>query len=169
MCDEMWMCLSVDEVEGPVKGAGTYFKTRLFVLVKAHCDSSSTGNLSWTQPSSKTGGSSSYTHTPLPGGPGASRARLLHRMSSQHRTEWSHAFFYVNLLFSSAPHTPHPPSECLSFSSCPFAPQKNRRSAARLPGKRKATPLSPCLLLCQLYLNKYELKWTLILKTAAWL
>lgn len=74
MCDEMWMCLSVDEVEGPVKAAGTYFKTRLFVLVKAHCDSSSTGDLSWTQPSSKNGGSSSYTHTPpslvAPGPPG---------------------------------------------------------------------------------------------------
>lgn len=168
MCDEMWMCLSVDEVEGPVKGAGTSFKTRLFVLVKAHCDSSSTGNLSWTQPSSKTGGSSSYTHTPpwWPRGlQGSSFAQDV-----QSTQDWVEpCLFYVNLLFSSAPHTPHPPSECLSFSSCPFAPQKNRRSAARLPGKRKATPLSPCLLLCQLYLNKYELKWTLILKTAAWL
>ena len=35
-------------------GAGTYFKTWLFVLVKAHSDSSTTGHLSWTQPSSET-------------------------------------------------------------------------------------------------------------------
>lgn len=124
MCDEMWMCLSVDEVEGPVKGAGTYFKTRLFVLVKAHCDSSSTGDLSWTQPSSKTGGSSSYTHTPLPGGPGASRARLLHRMSSQHRTEWSHAFFMSTCSFL-LHHIPPTPllSVCL-FRLVPLPPKK---------------------------------------------
>lgn len=36
-------------------------------------------------------------------------------------------------------------------------PLKNRRSAARLPGKRRAMPPSLSLPLCQLYLNKYGL------------
>lgn len=64
----------------------------------------------------------------------------------------------------------------LSFSLClnvcvffalSLYPPKNRRSAAWLPGKRRAMPLSLSLPLCQLYLNKYGLNWALILNTAA--
>lgn len=40
-----------DEVKVAVKGQVDYFKTQLFVLVKAHGDTSTTGNFSWTQPS----------------------------------------------------------------------------------------------------------------------
>lgn len=118
------MCLSVDEVEGPVKGAGTYFKTRLFVLVKAQCDSSSTGDLSWTQPSSKTGGSSSYTHTPpslvAPGPPG-----LVFCTGCPVNTGLSGAmpFLCQLALFFCTP-TPTPPLSVCLFRLVPLPPKK---------------------------------------------
>lgn len=77
------MCRSVDEVKGDCEGAGTYFKTRLFVLVKAHGDSSTAGDLSWTRRSSETGELSSHTPSLVAPGP----LGLLHRMSSQHRAD----------------------------------------------------------------------------------
>lgn len=58
-------------------------------------------------------------------------------------------------------------SVSVSFSPCPFTPQK---TAGVLRGCQEKE--GPCLLhclspLCQLYLNKYGLSWTLILNTAA--
>lgn len=50
-------------------GASTYFKTWLFVLVKAYCDSSTTGDLSWTQPSCETGALSSHAPSLVAPGP----------------------------------------------------------------------------------------------------
>lgn len=160
----VWADMDVPECgwgERGCEGAGTYFKAWLFVLVKAHGDSSNTGDLSWTQPSSETGEVSSYTPSLMAPGP---LGLLSCSACPVYRADWSHAF-YFNLLFSSAP---------LCFSLCfsvffalSLCPPKNRRSAAWLPGKRRATPLSLSLPLCQLYLNKYGLSWALILKTAA--
>lgn len=87
------------------EGAGTYSKARLFVLVKAHGDSSTTGDLSWTQPSSETGELSSHTSSLVAPGP---QGLLSCTGCPVNRADWSHAF-YFNLLFSSAP---------LCFSLC---------------------------------------------------
>lgn len=76
-------------------------------------------------------------------------------------------FLYFNPLFSCAL---LPFSFGLSvsvFFALSLCPPKNRRRASRLPGKRRATPLSLFLPLRQLYLNKYGLSWALLLKTAA--
>lgn len=164
ICLNVWTDMDVPECgwgERDCEGAGTYFKTWLFVLVKTHSDSSTTGDLSWTRPSSETGELSSHTPSLVAPGP---LGLLSCTGCPVIRADWSHAF-YFNLLFSSMP---------LCFSLCfsvffalSLCPPKNRRSAARLPGKRRATPLSLSLPLFQLYLNKYGLSWALILKTAA--
>lgn len=57
ICLNLWGDMDVPQCgwgERGHEGAGTYFKTRLFVLVRTHGDSSNTGDLSWTRPSSET-------------------------------------------------------------------------------------------------------------------
>lgn len=118
-CEEIWMCLSVDEVKGAARGQ--------VLILKQGC-------LSWSRPTVTAAplviclGHShqvrleSWAHTPPPWWPpGASRAGLMHRMSSQHRPDWSRAF-YFNSVFSLFAALLLPLS--LSFSPCPFAPQK---------------------------------------------
>lgn len=129
--------------ESWVEGAGTYFKTWLFVLVKACGDSSTTGDLSWTQPSRpETGELSSHPPPPLslvtlgplglvscigcPVNAGLTGAMLFHFSSLI-----SYALLSLSLCLS----------VCVFFSLSLYPP-KNRRSAAWLPGKRRAMPPS---------------------------
>lgn len=68
-----------------LRRAWDYFKIGLFVLVKAHGDSSTTGHLSWTQASSETEELSSHTPPWWPQGP--SGLSYSCSMSSQHTTK----------------------------------------------------------------------------------
>lgn len=68
MCWDVWEDVDLSALrwgERMWDGAGTDFKTRLFVLVQTHGDSSTTGDLSWTQPSSQTPQLSLSTPSPL--------------------------------------------------------------------------------------------------------
>lgn len=98
------------------EGASTYFKTWLFVLVKAHCDSSTTGDLSWMQLSSETGALSSCIPLWWPQGLWES-CIAQDVQSTQDLLEPSQLAFF--LLYSS-------PSVLVSvsFLPCPLAPPK---------------------------------------------
>lgn len=132
------MCLSVDEVKEATRGQ---------VLILKH------GCLSWSEPTVTAATLviclghghqvrlGELSSTPLPDGPRASEAGLLHRMSSQHRVDWSCAF-YFNSLFSSNSAL----FQCLCLSPCPFAPQKTAgvlHSCQEKEGPRLFHCLSP--------------------------
>lgn len=168
ICLKVWGDMDVPECgwgESCCERAGTYFKTWLFVLVKAYGDSSTTGDLSCTQPSRlETGELSSHSPSLVALGP----LGLVSCTGCPVNTGLTGAMlFYFNSLFS---YVLLSLSLCLNvcvFFSLSLYPPKNRRSAAWLPGKRRAMPPSLSLPLCQLYLNKYGLSWVLILNTAA--
>lgn len=110
------MCLRVDEVEGAVRGQ--------VLILKRGC-------LSWSRPTVTAAplviclghGRQVELTQRLPGGPGALwGSSLAQDVQSTRDSEWRHAFSCTDT------------GLCLSL--CPFAPQKNRRRAALLPGKK---------------------------------
>lgn len=110
-CWKVWGDMNLPECgwgESCCEGVGTYFKTWLFVLVKAYGDSSTTGDLSWTQPS-RLGIGGLIKHTPslvTPWGPWC--WSLIQDVQSLQ--DWLEpCFFYFNSLFSCV---------LLSFSLC---------------------------------------------------
>lgn len=103
------------------EAAGTYFKTWLYVLVKARSDSSTTGDLSWTQPSRETGELSSHTPSLVPSGP----LDLASRTGCPVNTGLTGAMLFISIPSILLCHALSPSvSVSVSFSPCPFAPQK---------------------------------------------
>lgn len=134
------MCLSVDEVKVAVRGQ---------VLILKH------GSLSWSRPMVTAAPlviCLAHSHQdwrleltqPLPGGP---EAGLLHRMSSQHGADWSHAFlFQLTLFLCAALSLPLPQCLCL-FLLVPLPPKKPQECcmAARKKKGHASFTVSPPL------------------------
>lgn len=132
--------------ESCCEGVGTYFKTWLFVLVKAYGDSSTTGDLSWTQPSRLGIGGVAQAH-PLPGGP-LGPLVLVSYTGCPVTTGLTGAmlffFFFISthsFLVCCSPSLSV--STSVSFLPCPFTPQK---TAGVLHGCQEKE--RPCLFHC---------------------
>lgn len=131
--------------ESCCEGVGTYFKTWLFVLVKAYGDSSTTGDLSWTQPS-RLGIGGLIKHTPSLVAPWGSWCWSLIQdvQSLQDWLEPCFFFFFISthsLLVCCSPSLSV--STSVSFLPCPFTPQK---TAGVLHGCQEKE--RPCLFHC---------------------
>lgn len=148
-CLKVWGDMNLPECgwgESCCEGVGTYFKTWLFVLVKAYGDSSTTGDLSWTQPS-RLGIGGLIKHTPSLVAPGAPGAGLLYRLSSHYRTDWSHTFlFHLTLFLCAALLLPLSQRLCL-FCLVPLPPKKPQECcmAARKKKGHASFTVSPPL------------------------